>query len=74
MTQAASPAEQQDRFVRSKELRAITGLSATTLWRLERAKKLPPRRKVSEDSRTVVWSLREITEWMQSRPRVDADE
>ncbi|MFK5947997.1 MAG: AlpA family phage regulatory protein [Methylococcales bacterium] len=54
-----------ERIVRSKELYKITGLSRTTIWRLERANKFPAR--VSISTANVGWLYTEIIEWMQTR-------
>jgi prophage regulatory protein len=54
-----------DHFVRKKEATQITGLSASTLRRLEIAGNFPNRRQLSIN--TVGWSLVEITQWMESR-------
>ena len=54
-----------DRFVREDERAAITGLSRTTWWRMERYGKAPKRRKLGENA--VGWLLSELTDWVQSR-------
>jgi prophage regulatory protein len=54
-----------DRFVRERERRTLTGLSRTTWWRLERSGVAPKRRQLSTAS--TGWLLSEITAWMQSR-------
>jgi predicted DNA-binding transcriptional regulator AlpA len=55
----------QDKIVRSKEVQAITGLSRTTLWRLERAGKFPARIALSTSN--VGWRLSDIQEWIRTR-------
>ena len=58
----------EDRFMREPEVRRITGLSRTTRWRLERARKFPRRRQISTNA--VGWLASEINAWMaeQSSP------
>jgi predicted DNA-binding transcriptional regulator AlpA len=45
----------------------ITGLSRTTLWRLERAGKFPMRLRLSANR--VGWRKDEVEEWIATRPR-----
>lgn len=45
-----------------------TGLSRTTIWRLERLGLFPSRRQLS--SNTVGWPRAEVLAWMASRPVV----
>jgi predicted DNA-binding transcriptional regulator AlpA len=59
--------ETKDRFMREAEVHAMTSLSRAQRWRLELTGKFPVRIRLG--GRTVVWSAREIEEWMQSRPR-----
>lgn len=51
-----------DRFIRPKKVGDITGLSLTTIWRLEKVGKFPKRRQVSPGA--VGWPLSEILAWM----------
>jgi prophage regulatory protein len=59
-----------DRMVREKEVVKLTGLSRSTIWRLERRGQFPSRKKLSAG--TVGRSLREIEEWMSSRETIVA--
>jgi predicted DNA-binding transcriptional regulator AlpA len=59
--------EPQDRFLREAEVAVMTTLSRAQRWRLELRGEFPARIRLG--GRTVVWSAREIEEWMQSRPR-----
>jgi predicted DNA-binding transcriptional regulator AlpA len=59
--------ETTDRFMREAEVHAMTSLSRAQRWRLELKGQFPARIRLG--GRTVVWSAREIGEWMQSRPR-----
>jgi len=51
-----------DRFLRERELRAMTGLSRTTRWRLERAGQFPRKRRISPGA--VGWLESEVLAWM----------
>lgn len=53
------------RIIRPKELSKITGLSRTTLWRLERRKEFPARRRLSSGS--VGYLESEVLQWIQER-------
>lgn len=55
-----------DIFIRKAEVRKITGLSDTTIWRLEKASKFPQRRRLS--SSACGWLLSEVLAWVKSRP------
>ena len=59
--------ETKDHFMREAEVAATTTLSRAQRWRLELKGQFPARIRLG--GRTVVWSAREIDEWMQSRPR-----
>ena len=62
---------QGDRVLRNTDLDAITGVSRTTRWRLERAGEFPARRQISHGS--VGWLASEITGWLESRGMVVND-
>ncbi len=53
--------------VRSKQLRQLTGLSYTTIWRLEREGAFPARIRLSRSS--VGWRRSEIEAWLAARPK-----
>lgn len=57
-----------DRILRSNEVVSLTGLSRTTLWRLERTGDFPQRRRLS--SFAVGWVLSEVLEWLDSRQAI----
>lgn len=57
-----------DRFIRIKEVVKLTGLSRSTIFRLEAAGKMPPRYQLS--ARCVAWKLSEIQEFIDSRKPV----
>lgn len=58
----SKPKSDVDRIVRSKELHEITGLSRTTIWRLENKGKFPKRIPLGVHS--VGWKLSEIKQWL----------
>jgi prophage regulatory protein len=55
------------RIIRVRELCARTGLSRTTLWRMERRGDFPSRRQLSPG--TVGWMESEIEAWLVGRIR-----
>ena len=55
----------QNEFLRWPRVRQLTGLSRSTVWRLEKTGQFPARRQLSANS--VGWSLIELQAWMQSR-------
>ncbi len=52
-------------FYRKGELRSLTGLSDSTIWRMEKLGTFPSRKKISD--RLVGWNKKEISEWIMSR-------
>ncbi len=58
-------------FWRTKKVWEETGLSRTTIWRLEQAGKFPRRRQLTPGR--VGWLESEVLEWMESRPPVGRD-
>ena len=54
-----------ERIIRSKEVQELTGLSRTTIWRLERTGKFPARVPLS--SSIVGWRSSDISEWIRSK-------
>ncbi|MEX3961665.1 helix-turn-helix transcriptional regulator [Paraburkholderia sp. EG286B] len=59
---------QTRRYLRRPDVVRKTGLSATTLWRLERDGKFPARRQLSPHC--VAWDEAEIDEWLEQRALV----
>ncbi len=51
-----------DRIIRSKELQDITGLSRTTIWRLENKGEFP--RRVPLGVNSVGWKLSDVKNWI----------
>jgi prophage regulatory protein len=56
------------RLIRFSAVRDRTGLSRSTVWRLERHGAFPKHRRLS--SNAVGWLEHEIDEWIQTRTRV----
>lgn len=54
-----------DRIIREPERRQITGRSAASWWRDERAGKAPSRVRIGDNA--VGWRLSDITAWIESR-------
>ena len=52
---------------RTDEVTRLTGLSRTTLWRLEREGKFPERVRLGANS--VGWREEEVRAWLDERPR-----
>jgi predicted DNA-binding transcriptional regulator AlpA len=55
-----------DRIMNTPEVVEATGVSRTTLWRLEREGKFPRRRQLI--GHRIGWLESEIDEWIQARP------
>ncbi|OEU72713.1 MAG: hypothetical protein BA869_01480 [Desulfuromonadales bacterium C00003107] len=49
----------------------ITGLSRTTIWRMEKVGKFPKRRQIS--SGRVGWLASEVNPWAEGRPVVGGE-
>ncbi len=54
-------------ILRIHSVRELTGLSRTTIWRLERQGRFPTRFQLSENA--VGWDKDEVLKWVNSRPR-----
>lgn len=52
-------------YLRLNELKKVTGLSSSTLWRLEKRGEFPRRHRLS--IRAVGWVAHEVEEWLDSR-------
>lgn len=53
------------RFLRFPAVRARTGLSRTTIWRLERQGNFPRHRRISRNA--VAWAEHEVADWIRSK-------
>lgn len=54
-------------IMRIPDVARVTGLSRTTIWRLERAGNFPRRLRLSANS--VGWSSEEVAAWLEALPR-----
>ena len=63
--QTPNISKQVDRIIRANEVHTMTGLSRTTLWRMENKEEFP--RRVSLGANSVGWRLSEIENWMKER-------
>ena len=55
--------EKIDRLLRFPKVKEITGLSRTTVWRMEKLGTFPQHKSIS--SRMVVWLESEIVAWVK---------
>ena len=58
------------RMLRLTDVLELTGLSATTLWRFEKAGTFPRRRRVGPN--LVAWRSDEVDEWIEALPAVES--
>jgi prophage regulatory protein len=65
---AANVNSKPSRVVRPSEFAERAGVSRVTLWRWERAGRIPARRKIGPN--TVGWLESELEQWLDSRPTV----
>lgn len=61
----ANEGEGQHRYLRKPEVFKLTGLSDTTIWRMEKRGEFPQRRQLSQ--RAVGWRSDEVFSWMKNR-------
>lgn len=61
----SQPFNTPDRIIRTKEVQEMTGLSRTTIWRMERKGEFPNR--VSLGVGSVGWKLSEVNQWVKNR-------
>lgn len=59
-----------DRILRWPEVRTATGLSRTTVWRLERAGEFPSPVKITQHA--IGWRATDVHAWLASRCSVRA--
>jgi prophage regulatory protein len=60
-----------ERILRIGEVREITGLARTTIWRLERERQFPARLQLA--SRSVGWLASEVMAWLETRTRANPE-
>jgi len=53
------------RLLRFPDVRARTGLSRSTIWRLERSGAFPSHRRISTNA--VAWLEQDVTDWIQTK-------
>ncbi|HKK47408.1 MAG TPA: AlpA family phage regulatory protein [Balneolaceae bacterium] len=58
------------KIIRPKQLAELLSVSTVTVWRMEKRRELPRRKKIS--SRTVGWLESDIKEWLDNRPLVES--
>lgn len=56
-----------ERILRISEVRKVTGLARTTIWRLERERLFPARCKLG--ARSIGWLASEVSNWLRTRAR-----
>lgn len=61
----------QNKILRWPEVNAATGLSRSTIWRMEQLKQFPARRMIGQ--KNVGWLSSEVSEWIQSREVIASD-
>ncbi len=59
------------RYLKTREVIELVGMSRSTIWRLEQAGEFPSRRQLSPGR--VGWLEEEIEDWMESRTPVGRD-
>jgi prophage regulatory protein len=57
---------QEQRYIRKSEITQLTGLSLSTIYRLEQDGSFPQRRLLGRNA--VGWLAREVVAWLDSRP------
>ena len=60
-----TPASVSDRIIRADEVQNMTGLSRTTIWRMENKNEFP--RRVSLGANCVGWKLSEVECWLREK-------
>lgn len=59
-----------NQVIRLPEVKRLSGLSRSTIYRLEAQGSFPSRIRISE--RTTGWYLHQVTSWLESRPTVSS--
>jgi prophage regulatory protein len=54
-----------EQILRVRDVCRVTGLARSTIWRLERGRQFPARRKLGV--RSVGWLASEVSEWLMTR-------
>jgi len=58
------------KLLRTNDVVALTGLSRTTIWRLERDGQFPPRKQIT--AAAVGWLEGDVRAWVDELPDADA--
>ncbi len=58
-------------FIRRRDLKKATGLSPSTIDRLERNNHFPSRRKLTPCGGSVGWLRSEVDSWRRSREKIE---
>ena len=58
----------RDRIVRTQECTRMTGLSESTIWRLEQQGEFPRRRQISKHA--IGWLESQVQKWIRERDEV----
>jgi len=61
-----------NKLLRFPEVKKITGLSRSTIFRLEKNGEFPQRKQISIQA--VGWLLEEVNEWIETRQCVNKEE
>ena len=61
-----------DRILRRTECERTTGLSESTLWRLEQRNQFPRRRRISKHA--IGWLESQVQKWIRERDEVPQDQ
>jgi prophage regulatory protein len=64
-SQPLAAVDREVRFLRFPAVRARTGLSRSTIWRLERRGEFPRHRRISRN--VVAWVEAEVSAWIQAK-------
>ena len=68
MTAAVPGFDAGDRIIREAECKAVTGLSRSTRWRLERSGQFPARRQLAVNA--CGWLQSEVQAWLKQRAAI----
>jgi prophage regulatory protein len=63
---ASSPSLGPVRILRVQQVQDRTGLSRTTIWRLEQRNQFPKHCRIS--ARAIGWREADVTRWIEERP------
>ncbi len=61
-----------DTLINAKKVAAATGISRTTIWRMEKLKAFPSHIQLSP--RRVAWSQDEVNAWIEAKKDIRTDD